>query len=76
MAAWVELLVELREKVEAGQTVAVQYNAFGERVADYASPVTGEVMARRTDATCEPGTPLMLILFNGEDAPEGEDFPE
>ncbi len=74
----VELRAELREKVEAGQVVAVQYDAFGERVAEYASPVAGEVMARRTDATCEPGTPLMLILFNGEPAAteDEEEFPE
>ena len=52
---------------------------FGEQVAEYVSPVAGEIMARRTDATCEPGTPLMLILFNGEGLPEEEDeeeFPE
>ncbi|HRO09986.1 succinylglutamate desuccinylase/aspartoacylase family protein [Amaricoccus sp.] len=76
---FVELLVELREKVEAGQAVAVQYDAFGERIAEYASPVAGEIMARRTDATCEAGTPLMLILFTTEgpaDAEEEEAFPE
>lgn len=73
---FVELLVELREKVQAGRTVAVQYNAFGEQVAEYISPVAGEVMARRTDATCEPGTSLMLILFNAEGPAEEEDFPE
>lgn len=72
----VELLVGLREKVAAGQPVAVQYDAFGERVAEYVSPAAGEVMARRTDATCEPGTPLMLILFNAEGPPEAEVFPE
>lgn len=59
---FVELLVQLREKVVAGQKVAVQYNAFGEKVADYTSAVAGEVLVRRTDASCDPGTPLMLIL--------------
>jgi predicted deacylase len=73
---FVDLLVELREKVEAGQTVAIQYNAFGEQVADYTSPVAGEVMARRTDATCEPGTSLMLILFNTDGSAGEDDFPE
>lgn len=73
---FVELLVELREKVRAGQVVAIQHDAFGEQVAEYVSPVDGEVMARRTDATCEPGTPLMLILFNADGRPEGEEFPE
>ena len=74
---FVELEVELGEKVAAGQRVAVQYDAFGDEVATYASPVPGEVMARRTDATCEPGTPLMLILFNAEGGPDEEEpFPE
>lgn len=73
---FVELRVELREKVRARQVVAVQHDAFGEQVAEYVSPVTGEIMARRTDATCEPGTPLMLILFNGEGPAAEEDFPE
>lgn len=73
---FVELLVALRERVQAGQKVAVQYDAFGVLVAEYVSPVAGEVMARRTDATCEPGTPLMLILFNADARPEGSIFPE
>lgn len=72
----VELRVELREEVRAGQVVAVQYDAFGEQVAQYVSPVAGEVMARRTDATCEPGTPLVMILFNGDGPAEEEGFPE
>jgi predicted deacylase len=77
---FVELRVQLREKVAAGQVVAVQHDAFGDQVAEYLSPVAGEVMARRTDATCEPGTPLMLILFDGaalpQEAEEEEEFPE
>lgn len=73
---FVELLAALRERVQAGQKVAVQYNAFGELVAEYVSPVAGEVMARRTDATCEPGTPLMLILFNADAGPSASVFPE
>jgi uncharacterized protein len=73
---FVELLVELREEVRAGQPVAIQYDSFGETVAEYASPVAGEVMARRTDATCEPGTPLMLILFNADGPAEDGYFPE
>lgn len=73
---FVELLVELREKVQAGQPVAIQRDAFGDQVAEYVSPVAGEVMARRTDATCEPGTPLMLILFNAEGPKAEEEFPE
>jgi predicted deacylase len=67
----VELLVEPREAVAAGQKVAVQYDAFGDVVAEYSSRVAGQVATRRTDATCEPGTTLMVILFDaGVRAPE------
>jgi predicted deacylase len=73
---FVELLVGLNDKVEAGQKVAVQRNAFGEVVAEYTCGVAGEVAARRTDATAEPGTPLAFILFNSA-GPEGADpYPE
>ena len=58
----VELRVELGDPVEPGTPVAVQYDVFGEVVAEYASPVSGRVSVRRTDATCEPGTVLMFIL--------------
>src|ERR1700724_1280806 len=37
---FVELLVKLNDKVEAGQRVAVQRNTFGEFVAEYTSGVT------------------------------------
>jgi uncharacterized protein len=73
---FVELLVELNDKVEVGQKVAIQRNAFGEVVAEYTSPVAGEVGARRTDATAEPGTPLVFFLLQGADTPEDEDYPE
>jgi predicted deacylase len=61
---FVELLVKLNDKVEAGQRVAVQRNAFGEVVAEYTSGVTGEVAACRTDATSEPGNMLVAVLYN------------
>lgn len=61
---FVELLVKLNDKVKVGQKVAIQRNAFGEVVAEYASEVAGEVMARRPDATAEPGIPLIGILYN------------
>ena len=61
---FVELLVKLKEKVKVGQKVAIQRNAFGEVVAEYTSSVSGEVMARRSDATAEPGTPLIGILYD------------
>src|SRR6516225_74330 len=61
---FVELLVKLKGKVEAGQRVAVQRNAFGEVVAEYTSGVSGEVLAYRTDATSEPGNMLVTVLYN------------
>ena len=61
---FVELLVKLNDKVKAGQKVAIQRNTFGEVVAEYTSGVAGEVMARRSDATAEPGIPLIAILYN------------
>jgi uncharacterized protein len=61
---FVELLVKLNDKVEAGQRVAVQRNTFGEVVAEYTSGVTGEVAACRTDATSEPGNMLVAVLYN------------
>jgi predicted deacylase len=48
---FVELLVKLNDKVKVGQKVAIQRNTFGEVVAEYTSGVTGEVTARRSDAT-------------------------
>ena len=61
---FVELLVGLNDRVEAGQKLAVQRNAFGEIVAEYTSGVSGKVAACRTDATSEPGNMLLSILYN------------
>jgi uncharacterized protein len=61
---FVELLVKLNDKVKVGQKVAIQRNTFGEVVAEYTSGVAGEVAGRRSDATAEPGVPLMAILYN------------
>ena len=73
---FVELLVAPGEAVEAGQVVAVQYDTFGDLVAEYPTAVAGEVMVRRTDATCEPGTIIMAILFQSEPAAEELVYPE
>lgn len=61
---FLELLVELNEAVTEGQRVAIQRNSFGEVVAEYSTPRAGEVGARRTDATAEPGTPIVFIVFD------------
>ncbi|RAI57119.1 M14 family metallopeptidase [Roseicella frigidaeris] len=72
----VEFLVKLNDRVEVGQKVAVQRNAFGEVVADYASGVTGEITGLRSDAMAEPGNPLAFILFNRPEAREPAGYPE
>jgi predicted deacylase len=73
---FVEILVKLNDKVEAGQRVAIQRNAFGQTVAEYASGVNGEVAAYRTDATSEPGNMLVFVLYNRAQ-PDGVDpIPE
>lgn len=61
---FVELLVKLNDTVKESQKVAIQTNMFGEVVAEYTAPRDGEVGARRTDATAEPGTPIVFILFD------------
>jgi predicted deacylase len=72
---FVEVLVQLDEEVSPGQKVATQRNAFGEVVADYATDTGGRVTAFRTDATAEPGDPLVFILFDSA-GPEGQDAAE
>ena len=61
---FVELLVKLKDKVAVGQKVAIQRDTFGDVVAEYTSGVAGEVMARRPDATAEPGIPLIGVLYS------------
>ncbi len=61
---FLEMLVKPNDKVAAGQKIAVQRNAFGEIVAEYASGVSGEIAACRTDATSEPGNMLVSVLYS------------
>ncbi len=65
---FIEHHVELNEQVQAGQKVVTQRNSFGEVVAEYSAPVAGKVGARRTDASCEPGTPIVFLLFDSATA--------
>jgi predicted deacylase len=65
---FIELHVELNEQVQAGQKLATQRNSFGEVVAEYSAPVAGKVGARRTDASCEPGTPIVFLIFDSATA--------
>ena len=73
---FVEILVKLNEKVEVGQKVAIQRNTFGEVVAEYSSEVAGEVAGYRTDATAEPGTPLVFFFYNAMPQENPADYAE
>lgn len=73
---FVELLVDLNDKVEAGQRVAIQRNTFGEVVAEYTTGVSGEVAAYRTDATSEPGNMLVYVLYNRNQPDAADQYPE
>ncbi len=73
---FVELLVKLNDKVKVGQMVAIQRNTFGEVVAEYTCGVAGEVSGFRTDATAEPGTPLVFIFYNNATHEEPVDYSE
>jgi uncharacterized protein len=73
---FVEHLVKLNDKVEPGQKVAIQRNAFGEVVAEYTSRVAGEVTGLRSDVSSEPGDPLTFILFHKAASDGGETYPE
>jgi len=61
---FVEVHVKLNDKVRAGQKVATQRDTFGDVVAEYTSSVDGEISGFRTDATAEPGTPIVFIFYN------------
>lgn len=61
---FLELLVDLRDRVIPGQPVAIQRNAFGDVVAEYRASVAGEVAVVARDALCEPGSRVMQILYN------------
>jgi uncharacterized protein len=73
---FVEHLVRLNDRVDAGQKVAIQRNSFGEVVAEYTSSVAGKVTGQRSDAMAEPGNPLAFILFHKTTADSSETFPE
>jgi predicted deacylase len=64
---FLELLVDLRDKVQAGQKVAIQRNSFGEVVREYTTEVAGEVSTIQRDAMIEPGTRVMQILHDSAD---------
>ncbi len=64
---FLEMLVNIKEKVTPGQLVALQRNAFGDVVAEYRTDVAGEVATIARDALSEPGSRVMQILYTSED---------
>jgi predicted deacylase len=64
---FLELLVDLTDKVTPGQKVAIQRNSFGDIVAEYTASVAGEVATIARDALSEPGSRVMEILYDSTD---------
>jgi predicted deacylase len=71
MGGFLEMLVDVKEKVVPGQKVAIQRNAFGDIVAEYTASVTGEVATIARDALSEPGSRVMQILYNSKSINNG-----
>lgn len=72
----VEHLVKTADPVRAGQKIAIQRNMFGEVVAEYSSPVDGEIGGLRSDATSEPGNVIAFVLFNRPTPAKADVYPE
>jgi predicted deacylase len=74
---YLELKVDLRSKVAAGQLVAVQRNSFGEVVKEYKTEVAGEISTLQRDALIEPGTRVVQVLYDSPDPKcDGDGCPE
>jgi len=73
---FVEHLVKLNDKVEAGQKISIQRDSFGEVVAEYTSSVAGEMAGLRTDVMSEPGDNLAIILFDRPGPAGDESYQE
>ncbi|MBD2113908.1 MULTISPECIES: M14 family metallopeptidase [Cyanophyceae] len=61
---FLELLVDLRDRVIPDQPIAIQRNAFGDVVAEYRASVVGEIAVVARDALCEPGSRVVQILYS------------
>ncbi|MDJ0943593.1 MAG: succinylglutamate desuccinylase/aspartoacylase family protein [Kiloniellales bacterium] len=69
VGGFTEVLVELKEEVSKGQSVALQRNAFGELRAEYEAPFDGRVLSLATDPVREPGLTVVRVLrLNGEES--------
>ena len=66
---FVELLVKLNDEVKKGQKVAMQRNAFGDVVHEYAAGMDGRVAIIGTDAIRERGVNIVTILASSAACP-------
>ncbi len=64
---FLELLVDLNDKVTPGEQVAIQRNSFGDVVAEYTASVAGQVATVARDALSEPGARVLEILYDSMD---------
>jgi len=55
--------VELLDKVEKGEVVAKQYNAFGELIESYVAPESGVVLSYNNDAMREAGALIVRLIM-------------
>ncbi|UTW55171.1 succinylglutamate desuccinylase/aspartoacylase family protein [Kordiimonas sp. SCSIO 12610] len=53
----------LMDKVQKGDLVATQYDAFGQIKKEYFSPVNGHILSHATDPVREPGAMLVRIIY-------------
>ncbi|MDD3265729.1 MAG: succinylglutamate desuccinylase/aspartoacylase family protein [Burkholderiales bacterium] len=63
-SGYIEILVQLNEFVKVDQTIAKQYNAFGDVIAEYTASESGVVLSISTGAMREIGSMLVRILHN------------
>ena len=63
------LLAKLNDEVKKGQKVAMQRNAFGDVVHEYAAGMDGRVAIIGTDAIRERGVNIVTILASSADCP-------
>lgn len=60
---FVETQVELMQEVKKGEVIAIQYDTFGMKVAEYKAPVDGLVASLKKYPLSEPGESLGRIIY-------------
>lgn len=54
--------VELMDRVSEGQTLATQYNSFGDEVETYCSPIDGTVISHNVESVRAPGSLVVRLI--------------